>query len=252
VLRAFAEGALMGEVFGSGDPVVLALHGWSRSRRDFFGVLSPAGSSQLDAIALDLPGSGASPPPPGPWGSPEYADHVASVLDVMRVPVVVLGHSFGGRIALHLAASRPDAIAGMVLTGVPFRRPTASPPRSPVAFRAGRLLHRAGFVSERRMEALRRRYGSSDYRAAEGVMRQVLVKVVNETYDEIIPTISCPVTLVWGEDDDIAPVSVARSVVDEFPRATLLEVPRAGHLTPLSVPSALRDAVSALLASGAG
>ncbi len=251
MLRAFAEGSLMGEVFGSSDPVVLALHGWSRSRRDFFGVMSPAGANQLDAIALDLPGFGASPPPPAAWGSPEYADLVAGVLDAMRVPVVVLGHSFGGRVALHLASARPDAVVGMVLTGVPFRRPAGPRPRSPMAFRGGRFLHRVGLVSEPRMETLRRRYGSSDYRAAEGVMRQVLVKLVNETYDEIIPTISCPVTLVWGEDDDVAPISVARSVLDKFPRATLVELPRAGHLTPLTIPTALRDAVSALLPSGA-
>jgi len=251
VLRAFAGGSLMGEVFGANEPAVLALHGWSRSRRDFFGVLSPAGAGSLDAIALDLPGFGSSPPPPSGWGSPEYAECVARVLDNMGRPLVILGHSFGGRIALHLATARPDAVAGMVLTGVPLRRPT-TPHRPPLAFRTARFLHRIGLLPEQRMEAMRRRYGSSDYRAAEGVMRQVLVKVVNETYDEIISAISCPVTLVWGEDDDVAPLWVARSAVHEFPQATLVELPGAGHLTPLSAPSALRDAVSALLPSGSG
>ncbi len=252
MLRAFAEGALMGESFGAGEPTVLALHGWRRSRRDFFAVLSPEGASSLDAIALDLPGFGASPPPPEPWGSPEYAQLVAGVLDQMRRPVVLLGHSFGGRVALHLASSRPDAIAGMVLTGVPLRRPARDRARPPLPFRVGRALHRVGVVSEPRMEALRQRYGSSDYKAAQGVMRQVLVRIVNESYEDQMRAVRCPVVLVWGEDDDVAPIAVAREALSAFPVATMVGLPGIGHLAPMAAPSAIRDAVVALLPSATG
>ncbi len=237
----------MGETFGHGPPAVLALHGWARSRRDFFGVLAPKDAPTLDAIALDLPGFGSSPPPPEPWGSPEYAALVAPVLDQMRSPVVLLGHSFGGRVAVHLAAQRPDAIAGMVLTGVPLRRPEGAPRRAPIPFRLGRRLHRLGLVSEHRMEALRQRYGSSDYRAAQGIMRQVLVKIVNESYEEVMVAARCPVRLVWGEDDEVAPASVARAAAGVFPNATMVELPGVGHLAPLAAPAALREAVVAML-----
>jgi pimeloyl-ACP methyl ester carboxylesterase len=98
------------------------------------------------------------------------------------------------------------------------------------------------------MEALRRRYGSSDYRAAEGVMRQVLVRVVNERYDEALAAIRCPVTLVWGDDDTTAPLDMARVLVESIGDARLVVCPGAGHLTPLSVPAALRDAVTERLA----
>jgi pimeloyl-ACP methyl ester carboxylesterase len=233
----------MGEAFGTGPPTVLALHGWSRTRRDFSAVLAPPGADPLDAIALDLPGFGATPSPPDAWGSTEYAALVACVLEEMATPVVVLGHSFGGRVAVELAAQRPDDVAALVLTGVPLIRPEGSV-RTPFAFRAGRLLHRAGLLPASRMEALRRRYGSSDYRAAEGVMRQVLVRVVNERYDEALAAIRCPVTLVWGDDDSTAPVDMARVVAKSLGDARLVVCPGAGHLTPLSVPTALRDAVT--------
>ncbi len=251
MLRAFADGSLMAETFGDGTPDVLALHGWSRTRRDFFGVLSPVGAVPLDALALDLPGFGASPAPPEAWGSRQYAEAVVGVLSAMRAPVVLLGHSFGGRVAIHLAASNPDMVAGLVLTGTPLRRPPGRR-NPPVRFRVGRALHRRGLVGEDRMEAMRRRYGSADYRAAEGVMRQVLVRVVNETYEDAIAAVSCPVTLVWGDDDDVTPISVARQVVTHFARATLVEVPNAGHLTPLTAPSALREAVTNFLPGALG
>jgi len=243
MLRAFARGRLMGEAFGAGAPTVLALHGWSRSHRDFSAVLAPPGAEPLDAIALDLPGFGATPAPPEAWGSREYAELVAEVLEEMATPVVVLGHSFGGRVAVELAAARPDGVAALVLTGVPMIRPDGRGRRAPWPFRAGRLLHRAGLIPEARMEALRRRYGSPDYRAAEGVMRQVLVRVVNERYDDALGALRCPVTLVWGDDDAEAPVDMARIVARDLDNARLVVVGGAGHLTPLSVPGALRDAV---------
>jgi len=243
VLHSFAEGRLMGETFGTGTPTVLALHGWSRSRRDFSAALAPPGAEPVAAIALDLPGFGASPAPPEAWGSREYAELVARVLPEMATPVVVLGHSFGGRVAVELAALRPDDIAALVLTGVPLLRPDGGGRRTPLAFKAGRLLHRAGLIPETRMEALRQRYGSTDYRSAVGVMREVLVRVVNERYDDALSEIRCPVTLLWGDDDRVAPVEMARVVAGKLDDARLLVLPGAGHLTPLSVPAALHDAL---------
>ncbi|NIS30326.1 MAG: hypothetical protein GWN07_08695, partial [Actinobacteria bacterium] len=64
-----------------------------------------------------------------------------------------------------------------------------------------RAAHRAGLVSDARMEAWRRRRGSADYRSASGVMRDVLVTVVNESYEEALGRIEGPVELVWGRGD---------------------------------------------------
>ncbi len=247
MLKAFADGRLFGVASGTGRPSVLALHGWGRSSGDFTATLSG-----LDAVALDLPGFGATPPPSEAWGAAGYANAVADVLHELDTPVVVVGHSFGGRIAVHLAASHPDAVAGLVLTGVPLvRRPGAVPRRPAPAYRLGRALHRRGVLPESRMDALRRRYGSPDYLAATGVMRGVHVTVVNETYEDQMATIACPVELVWGDDDTEVPVAVAEVAVARLARATLTVVPGAGHLTPLTAPGALRDAVArARLAGG--
>ena len=239
MLRAFASGRLFGAAHGSGRPSVLALHGWGRTHRDFDATLDG-----LDALALDLPGFGAAPPPPEGWGACEYAAAVAPVLEELADPAVVLGHSFGGRVAVHLAASHQERVGALVLAGVPLvRRPGAAPRRPTRAYRVGRSLHRRGLLSERRMDALRRRYGSSDYRAATGVMRQVHVRVVNETYEHELAAIACPVELVWGDDDVEVPPDVAEAARALLARATLTTVAGAGHLTPLTAPQALRAAV---------
>lgn len=246
VLRAFADGSVFGVVSGRWPASVLALHGWGRTSHDFAATLEG-----MDAVALDLPGFGATPPPPEPWGAAEYARAVGSVLDEMAAPVVVVGHSFGGRVAAHLAAGRPEQVGGLVLAGVPLLRRADVPRRRPaLAYRVGRALHRRGLVPDARMEALRQRYGSTDYRAATGVMRAVHVRVVNETYEEQLGAITCPVELVWGDDDAEVPVSVAESATRLLADAQLHVVRGAGHHTPVTAPGALRDAIERRLAAG--
>ena len=53
-------------------------------------------------------------------------------------------------------------------------------------------------VSDDAMEAARQRFGSADYRAAQGIMREVLVRAVNETDEAQLDAVRCPVHLVWG------------------------------------------------------
>lgn len=246
-LRAFADGTLFGSVSGTGTPRVLALHGWARSHRDFDAVLAPAGEPALNAIALDLPGFGASPPPPAPWGGAEYAEAMGPVLSAMEAPVVLLGHSFGGRVALHLAVARPDAVAALVLTGVPLLPPLGRKVRVAPAYALVRRLHRWGMVTESRMEAARQRYGSPDYAAAQGVMRQVHVRAVHETYEAQLHAVRCPVHLVWGADDMAAPPEMAERALSRLADGDLVVHPGVGHLTPTLIPDVLRAAVVACL-----
>jgi pimeloyl-ACP methyl ester carboxylesterase len=239
MLTAYDNGRVFGASSGTGDPWVLALHGWQRSHRDFARTLEG-----LDAVAVDLPGFGASPPPPEPWGAARYAEALLPVIDTMAAPVVVLGHSFGGRVAVHLAAAHPDRVRALVLTGVPLLRP-ADTTKAKVAwqFKLGRALHARKLLSDDRMEALRQKYGAADYRNAQGVMRAVNVIAVNETYEEQLAQIRCPVAMVWGQDDTAAPVAVAQSAADLLADATLTVLPGIGHLVPLAAPEALTAAL---------
>ena len=256
MLRSLAGGALFGEVWGEAPARVLALHGWARTHGDFAGVLGPgAGGGALDAVAPDLPGFGATPPPPAPWGSADYAEAVVALFaagaggpGTVRTPAVVLGHSFGGRVAVRLAAARPDLVGALVLTGVPLLPKPGGPRRPPAAYRAVRSLRRLHLASEARLEAARQRYGSPDYRQAQGVMRDVLVRVVAERYGDSLSALRCPVELVWSEDDTEAPVSVAEEVADMVPGAQLSRCGAAGHLTPRTAPEAIRAAVDRALA----
>lgn len=229
-----------GERFGPTAPV-LALHGWGRSRCDWTGVLAATGG-----LALDLPGFGAAPPPPAAMGAAGYAQAVEPVLETLGSRAVVVGHSFGGRVAVHLAARRPEAVGGLVLTGVPLLRLPRTKSRVSRRYRLVRLARRLRLVPEEALEQARRRYGSADYRAATGVMREVLVRVVGESYEEQLAALGCPVRLVWGEDDPVVPPAVAERALDLLTAGTLTVLPGVGHDVPAEAPGDLAAAIGEL------
>jgi pimeloyl-ACP methyl ester carboxylesterase len=236
-LRSFLDGALFAEVYGEGPPKVLALHGWGRRGRDFAMVLEG-----FSGLAPDLPGFGATPAPVEVVGADAYADIVSGLLDSFDRPPVLVGHSFGGRVAVCLAAKHPGRVGPLVLTGVPLIRDQRG--KTPaIGYRMIRGLNRIGIISNGRLEREKRRRGSADYRAATGVMRDILVKVVNESYEEQLSRLNGPVRLIWGEDDHEVPVSVAEMAKSLIKGASIEVLPGIGHFVPVQAPDALRRAI---------
>lgn len=226
---------------------MLALHGWGRSHTDFDTALTGLVESRgtTGAIAVDLPGFGASPAPEAPCGAAGYAEMVRPVLDECSPRVVLIGHSFGGRVAVELATRFPDAVAALVLCGVPLLRRADRPAARPtLRYRLARNLHQRGLLGDDTMERMRQRFGSADYRSAAGVMRDVLVTVVNETYEAQLGEISQPVELVWGRRDGEVPIEVAERAAKMLAAARLTVVDDAGHFVPTEAAPSLTDAIS--------
>jgi pimeloyl-ACP methyl ester carboxylesterase len=234
-LSALLEGAVLAEKSGDA-PRLLALHGWARSRTDWAEVLAG-----VPSLAVDLPGFGASPAPAVAWGSRDYAELLAPLLADGGWTVV--GHSFGGRVAVQLAAGWPGVVDKLVLTGVPLLR-RAPAGKAPLGFRLAKRAHGLGLLSDARMEAERRKRGSADYRAAQGVMRDTLVRLVNEDYRELLPGLELPVELVWGAADTAAPLDLAREAAALMPHATLTVSQTSGHLLDAGLVALLRERVA--------
>lgn len=247
MLTTLLGGRAFAERFGQEPAAVVALHGWGRTRQDWQATLDG-----FDALALDLPGFGATPAPETGWSTAEYAAWVGEILADLDRPVLV-GHSFGGRIAVQVAAASPELVRGLVLTGVPLLRPKTRS-RPPLGFRVVRALHRAGLVGDQRMEALRRKRGSADYNAAQGVMREVLVKAVNEDYTDELDAIRVhrvPVAMVWGEHDTAATVETARLAQELLgDSAELVVVPGSAHLLDPPLVEEIRAAIERLRGAG--
>lgn len=232
---------MFGERTGDGAAALLALHGWRHSHTDLAKV-----TDGFDAIALDLPGFGSSPEPNALWGAFEYAKSIAGVLEEFSSPAVVFGHSFGGRIALYLATLRPDKVRALVLSGTPLIR-RSSGSKAPLSFRVAKWANKVGILSDARMEAERNKRGSADYRRESGLMRDVFVKVVNESYEDQLRAIECPVEMVWGEHDTEAPLWQAQEALELLKNGKLTVVPGGTHWITTENPAPIREAIERVL-----
>lgn len=182
-----------------------------------------------------------------------YASAIGSLLDeTCRTPVVLVGHSFGGRVAVALAHERQPDVAALVLTGVPLAHASGMAPKPPMSYRMLRWATKHGLMASDRLEAARRRRGSTDYRNASGVMRDVLVAAVNESYEAMLRELTLPVELVWGERDAEVPPAQATKAEAWLADARLTIVSGAGHFVPTEAPADLAAAVERSLAYLAG
>jgi pimeloyl-ACP methyl ester carboxylesterase len=100
-------------------------------------------------------------------------------------------------------------------------------------------------VSDERVEVWKKQHGSLDYRNAVGVMRDILVKAVNEDYEEQLRSLSVPTSFIWGENDTAAPLVDVKRALELVPpgKAMLQVLEGVGHLTPTEAPNSIASAI---------
>lgn len=221
---------------GSGEPVVV-LHGWGGRIESMAPVLDCLEDS-FRVVAVDLPGFGASPLPADVWGTAEYARFLRGVMAAVDVPRAhFVGHSFGAKTSLYLAATQPEAVGRMILVGSSGLRsaPSTKARLKRAASRSARMIGTLGPPGRALKRAAYQRLASDDYRSA-GPLRPILVKVVNEDLGSLLKDIRSSTLLVWGTADDAVPVAHARRMEAEIPDAGLVLFEGAGHFAYLDEP----------------
>lgn len=221
---------------------ILVLHGWGSNIAVHRAMIAQL-SARYRVLALDLPGFGKSQEPPVPFNVDDYADTVLEFLKPFALPsLTLIGHSFGGRIIIKLAnRTLPFRIDRIVLIDSAGIRPapTRKGLRRQKTYKfCKRVLSLKPMRSlfPNALESLRKRHGSADYNAASPMMRQCLVRVVNEDLTALLPGIQPETLLIWGENDTATPISDARLMEKTIPHAGLAVIQNAGHFSFLDQP----------------
>lgn len=104
-------------VAGQGLPVVF-LHGWALAQHTYRDVIEQVAAQGCRVIAPSMPGFGGTADLPGDaFSISGYAQWVADLLDALEItePAVLVGHSFGGGVAIRLAHDHPERVRSLVL-----------------------------------------------------------------------------------------------------------------------------------------
>jgi pimeloyl-ACP methyl ester carboxylesterase len=210
-------------------------HGWGHDHRAFLAI-SQSFLTRAENLLLDLPGFGAAPMPPLDWGTADYADAAAEMLRGLPAKRTIwIGHSYGCRVGLQLAARHPESVSGLLLiaaAGLPRRRTLVQKIRRMI--RIGTYKGMKALITDAgKLEELRKRFGSADYRAA-GPMRPILVRAVNEDLSAQAATISCPVNLVYGSLDQDTPPELGVRFKDMIGNSNLSVIPELDHYSILT------------------
>lgn len=237
---------------GNGLPLLI-LHGWGGSSASWERVGSILAPRGFRVVIPDLPGFGASDPPPAVWGSEEYARFAVSFADAVSMEsFFLLGHSFGGQIAAVAASRAPRRVLRVVLAGAAIIR---SGPRikERIMRTCSIVFHLLFFflpvpkLKENVRVLAYRILRRPDYIRAIGIMKDIMKKVIAQDGRAVLPDIRVPALVVWGEDDYLTPLREGKMIHSLLPSSSLIVIPKLGHNLHYQDPERLADEVTSFL-----
>lgn len=215
---------------------VLILHGWGASIQAMLAIHNHL-KDRFKVYTLDLPGFGESDEPTEVWGSHDYADFIKKFMDELDIEeVILIGHSHGGRVSIVLGSDYPDLVKKMILIDsagiIPKRKPKYY--FKVYSFKALKQIYNLLFFykdKEKRLEKFYKKFGSTDYRDADGIMRNIMVKVINDNLRPLLKNIKAQTLLVWGREDEATPVYMGEIMEREIKGSGLVVLENAGHFS---------------------
>ena len=220
-------------------PAMILMHGWGCQSATLNSIASIA-AEQHTVYNLDLPGFGKSDEPREVWGVDEYVGMLEEFVSKLGISKpIILGHSYGGRIGiLYSSKNEVDKLILVDAAGIKPRR-SLKYYFKVYSFKAGKVLTRlllGKAKAAERIEAMRKKKGSSDYANSSPVMRAVMSKSVNQDLKYAMPAIKAPTLLIWGENDTATPLADAKIMESLIPDAGLVSFPGCGHYSFLDNP----------------
>jgi pimeloyl-ACP methyl ester carboxylesterase len=253
-------------VGGGGAPLVL-VHGLGGAASNWIGV-APHLAERFRVLVPDLPGHAGSSPLPAAATLDPYAERVHELAEREEMlPAALVGHSFGGLVALRFALRRPQDVRAIVLTG--------SAGISTATRRVERLLTIAAFLRPSRLYSRHRErvaqhkvlrylvfgyWGASDpgaltSEAVEGFLAGPQLHTDSATAARVLvkddprvelDLVRCPTLVLWGARDHQVPVDDAFEYARRL-RAELRVVSDCGHLLIGERPEVCVEAISDFL-----
>lgn len=235
-------------------PVLVLLHGFSHDSRVWRPQIE-ALQELFTVFAWDAPGAGRSSDPPESFGLADWADCLAACLRAAGFERVhLLGLSWGGIVAQEFYRRHSPVVESLILADT-YAGWEGSLPRPLPQERLAACLRDASllpedFVAKYLPSMFSRSPNREAFEELAEIMRdfhpsgfRLMAKASAVDTRKILPTISVPTLLLWGESDERSPIAVADQLHQAIADARLVLIPQAGHVSNLENPEAFNREV---------
>ena len=209
--------------YGEGTNTLVFLHGWGQNIAMMKPIADPF-CKEHRIIILDLPGFGESAEPDSVWSLYDYVEMLHTFLEELKVTdPILLGHSFGGKISLLYGTKY--SVKKIVTFGSPYKREVQ---KISMKTKVLKGLKKVPVVNK--LEGFAKKHiGSTDYKNASPLMREIMVNHVNLDISNQLNKIKAPTLLIWGTLDEAVPLEQAYELEKLISDAGVVEFPNCTH-----------------------
>lgn len=236
---------------------VLIIPGWGTVINTYITLINSI-SAYANVICLDMPGFGASDEPKKSWNLDDYVTFIIEFIKSQNIDELdVIGHSNGGRIIIKLMSSKNlnfkiNKIILIGSAGIVHKKTF----KQTIKIKTFKLCKKIAqlkpvkAISPGLLDKVKNHFGSADYKNASPIMRETMVKLINEDVRQYLPNIKVPTLLIWGENDTATPIKDAEIMEKLIPDAGLVRVKNCSHYVFLETPSYVNIVISNFLNGG--
>lgn len=204
---------------------VIFLHGWGADCKSFMFLQNELTGFRLHFANLD--GFGGTPSPQDETIS-GYSERLKQYIQQNGLKnVVLVGHSFGGRVAIEYAAK--NSLLGLVLVDSAGVKPHFSLKKQ---LKIWRYKLTKKLVSAKIMPTHKlNKFGSPDYINSDSQMKKVLICCVNYDMTPLLKDIQAPTLIIWGKNDKETPIYMAKTLQKSIKNSKLIIMKDCGHFS---------------------
>ncbi len=220
---------------------VIILHGWNSHLKNWEPIIKLLTKQKINVYQPTMPGFGKKPTR-NPMRTNDYANWLRGFIKNKNLKSVILvGHSFGGQVAIQFTASFPKLVNKLVLINSAGIRPSQTPKKLLffILAKLGKLIFLLPFINKLAKPAKKILYKiarEGDYFKASPVMKQTLKLINKEDQQKNLSNINTPALILWGAKDFITPLKDGQKIHQLLSNSRLITFPSATHGLPFQKP----------------
>ena len=226
---------------------LLILPGWGSNSERWQRVKELLEKNRIEALILDLPGFGQTSSPEKPWSREDYINWIFQKIKEKNWDEFnLLGHSFGGGLAVKMATNFPGKIEKLILLSPAIikRRSIKTYLFYWIAYLGKKIFSLPGFriFYPQVQKLIYILAGTRDYYLADGMMKETMKKIwKEEPLEELLEKIKIKTLILWGKRDDVLPLKDAFFLKEKIKNSELKIIPKARHSPHREAPEELAE-----------